>query len=164
MRMVEQENNGCVYASLAMVLNEPLQTICHNFKTWELQDSHPFPAPWDGCPRVPSMHEICDEAIKHFKTAFVPFEFDPEVAPHPDCPPIKVWTPTRSNPHRTASVVFNNQLRRGPGLIEGMKGDKGHMVAWDGSVVYDPRGYCYSINVAGRFDFSPRRFWLSVKM
>lgn len=154
MRLIKQAKDGCVYASLAMVLGETLEGVYHNFQPWKLEDKYPFPSPWDELPRVPSMHEICEIAIRHYLMAFVPFEYDPEVTPHPDCPAIKVWDNARE--------VFNLQLRRGKGLIEGLKDNKGHMVAWNGTVVYDPRGYMYSLNVSDKFYFEPRRFWLAV--
>jgi len=162
MRMIKQDKDSCVWASLAMVLNERLDTVVHNFSDWD--DRYPFAGEWSEVPRVPSVHEICDIAYRDFNTAFVPFEYDPEVFPHENCPPIKVWTRTRKQPTRTPRGVFESQLSLGPGLIEGINTNsgRGHMVAWDRSVVYDPRGYCYSINVTDKFDFQPRRFWLAV--
>ncbi len=164
MYLIKQEKNGCVYASLAMVLNEKLETITRHFNTWgyEQGQMYPFLGEWETLPRVPSMHEICEVAMFHYDTGFVPFQRDPEVAPHPDCPPIRVWEHIQ-NRSVDAEGMFRAQLSRGPGLIEGFKDDTGHMVAWDGSIIYDPRGYCYSPNVADRFDFEPRRFWLAVR-
>lgn len=155
MRLVKQEKNGCVYAALSMVLNERLDTIYANFKHWDYKDNYPFTGEWSMVPRVPSMEEICDIAIRHFKTAFVPFPIDPLATPHEDCKPIHVW--------QYPQKKFTSQLSFGRGLLEGMVVESGHMVAWDGSVIFDPRGYCYSINVADRFDFQPRRFWLAVQ-
>lgn len=164
--MIEQKKDGCVYASLAMVLGEKLETIEHNFKCWS--NNFPFSGEWEKVPRVPGMHEICEVAIRHFKTAFVPFEYDPEVTPHEDCKPIKVWgdRPERVINALDAREMFLLQLSRGPGLIEGVNtgNGRGHMVAWNGQVVFDPRDYCYSINVTDKFYFNPLRFWLAVSI
>lgn len=155
MRLVKQENDGCVYAALSMVLNEELEVIYHCFKHWPFKHNFPFPGEWAQTPRVPSMEEICDIAWRHFNTALVPFPRDPLATPHAACPPIHVW--------ENSDAKFFNQLRLGRGLIEGvLSSGRGHMVAWDGTVVFDPRDYCYTINVADRFNFEPRRFWLAV--
>jgi hypothetical protein len=68
-------------------------------------------------------------------------------------------------PDDDPNEVFEGQLSHGKGVIEGVitSTAKGHMVAWDGAVIYDPRGYMYSLNVANKFDFSPSRFWLAVE-
>lgn len=155
MRLHKQETNGCTYAALAMVLNLQPEAVYAIFRHWNYKDNHPFTGEWENVPRVPSMEEICDLALRHCKTAFVPFPFDPIAFPHEDCKPIHVWDEPQKK--------FEGQLGFGRGLIEGLLSNgRGHMVAWDGHVVYDPRGYCYSINVADKFNFTPRRFWLAV--
>ena len=155
MRLYKQERDGCVVTSVAMLINETPDATFHIIdKPMTAQQRRPFPEPWDDCPLVPSMHEICDRLLKQKSIALVPFERNPKVTPHPDCPEYPVW----ENPEQK----FEAQLSYGKGLIEGTVGEKGHMVAWDGKVVYDPRGYCYSMNVASKFNFVPRRFWLAV--
>lgn len=154
MRLIEQETDGCVYASLAMVLNEKLEAAYHCYKHWNYDRNYPFTGEWEKVPRVPSMEEICDISWRHFKMALIPFPLDPVATPHEDCKPIHVW----DQPWKK----FTSQLSFGKGLIEGLHDGRGHMVAWDGSIVYDPRGYCYSINVADRFNFEPKRFWLAL--
>jgi hypothetical protein len=153
--MVRTGKNECVVGSLAMLLGVAPEfirrQICHN------PPIYPFPAPWDEYPLVPSMEIICDWAYSHMNVAMVPFPYNPLCTPHEDCPPTPVWDDD-------ADVVFEGQLEYGTGLIEGtVDGAHGHMVAWDGSVIYDPRGYCYSLNIAEKHGFTPARFWLCVK-
>lgn len=154
MKLIKQEKEGCVYASLAMVLSESLKDIYRIFKYWEITKNYPFTGKWAITPRVPGMEEICDISWRVLRKSFVPFSLNPTVTPDENCKPIQVW--------ESPTVKFNSQLSYGTGLIEGLHDGIGHMVAWDGSVVYDPHGYCYSINVSGRFNFQPRRFWLLV--
>lgn len=156
MRLIEQERDGCVYASVAMLLSIDKSAAYHLLCShWKVEDFKPFAEPFQDVPRVPSMEEICDALIRYNSgIALVPFPRNPLATPHQECPPIQVW----ANPEEK----FRQQLSRGRGLIEGIVGDRGHMVAWDGSIVYDPRGYCYSINVSDKFNFVPRRFWLAV--
>jgi len=156
MKLKLQETNGCVYASLAMVLNLEPAAVYSIFKHWKFEENLPFEGEWKDVPRVPSMEEICDLAFRHCHTAFVPFPLDPKASPHESCKPVSVW--------KEPQAKFLGQLAWGRGLIEGINttNGRGHMVAWDGNVVYDPRGYCYSMNVADKFNFEPRRFWLVV--
>jgi hypothetical protein len=110
-------------------------------------------------PKVPSMEELVAWAYRKQRTGLVPFPFHPHCSPHPNCPGVPVW------PDDDPNEVFEGQLSHGKGVIEGVitSTAKGHMVAWDGAVIYDPRGYMYSLNVANKFDFSPSRFWLAVE-
>jgi hypothetical protein len=147
-RLIKGKENECVYTSLAMLLNVDVDVIKRRF-TLKLEDTYPFEFPFEQLPRVPCMEEVCLEVVRR-DSSLTPFPRVVEATPHPDCPPIKVW----------GDEKFFDILCKGPGLIEGMVKDRGHMVAWDGHVVYDPRGYCYSINVADKFDFDPKRFWL----
>jgi hypothetical protein len=126
--------------------------------------SKPFPEPWSHLPKVPDMNVVCHWAWDR-RTALVPFEYNPQCTPHEDCPPVPVY-PTRSDIYgKTPDWAFITQMSFGPGLIEGITEDEaGHMCAWDGSIIYDPRGYCYSRNVAKeRFGYQITRFWLAVK-
>lgn len=157
MRLIKGEKNGCVYASLAMLLGIDISAAYHNFTTWKFEDSKPFEAPFNEYKRVPSMEEICDVAWRHHKVALVPFPFDPVATPAKECKPIHVWP----DPEKQ----FRSQLYFGDGLIEGiMSTGKGHMVAWDScsDVIRDPRGYSYSFDLAHVFNYNPKRFWLAV--
>jgi hypothetical protein len=125
----------------------------------------PFPDLWADFSKVPDMNVICDWAWQR-GTALVPFEYAPQCAPHSSCPPVSVYPLTTSSPHETADWQFDKQVAYGPGLFEGITigREVGHMCAWDGKVIHDPRGYCYSRNVAKeKFGYQITRFWLAVK-
>jgi hypothetical protein len=166
MKLIESTNNyDCVAAALAMVLGTDLgeieRILFHNLMK-------PFPEPWDNLPKVPDMNVIC-EFMAGVGWALMPFEYNPQCSPHPDCPPVPVY-PFREagnvGGHFLASFqrVWEKQLSLGPGLIEGTVDETGHMVAWSGDAIYDPRGCIYSLNVTNKFDFVPKRFWLAAPM
>jgi hypothetical protein len=152
MRLIKSDNNDCVAASLAMVFNLYYPDVQRDLL--EIQPlEFPFRRPYDQLPKVVSMEQVCEWAAFRLFT-LIPFPWNPMCSPHPDCPPVPVWD--------DPDEMFDQAMRRGPGLLEGLVGDKGHMVAWDGNVVYDPRGYCYSLNMAqDRFNFVETRFWLA---
>jgi hypothetical protein len=164
MKLVKQHGtDDCVAAALAMVFDASYDRVSRDLFSDMM---YPFPEPWADLPKVPDMNVICDYAIGEWFTALVPCELDPVCSPHIDCPPVKVWPRSKSG-GQGGELQFEWALRRGPGLIEGSlvgTGKQlGHMVAWNGQVVYDPRGYCYSMNVAvDKFNFQPRRFWLAI--
>ena len=156
MNLVIGTNGQCLLASVAMLIGESLEAtrqILIGHLDWP--DKHPFEGEWEDYPRVPSMHEVVDALWRFKRLGLVPFEYNPSCAPHIDCPSIDVWQRPREQ--------FLNQLDFGSGLIEGVVDDRGHMVAWDGQVVLDPRGYCYSLNVSDKFDFQPTRYWLALQ-
>jgi len=162
MKLVTQEGaNDCVLAALSMLFDASPSRIHQDLFT---DLFFPFPDPWAHLPKVPDMNVICDYALWKQDVALVPFELDPLCSPHKDCPPVPVW-PRCKVASSEGPRMFEQSLRRGEGLIEGVVIGKelGHMVAWDGTVILDPRGYCYSLNVAvDKFNFQPRRFWLAV--
>ena len=163
MRLVTSNNNDCVAASLAMLLGRGIEYIKNQLFT---NLPKPFPGQWELYPKVPDMNVICDWLWHQFQIALVPFEYSPQCTPHKNCPPVSVYPTTVGFPSYTADAAFHDQVSYGPGLLEGLtlNGSLGHMCAWDGKVIYDPRGYCYSRNVAGvRFDYQITRFWLAVK-
>jgi hypothetical protein len=162
MKLITTTNNDCVAASLAMLFDVDLgyiETLLFTALT------KPFSGQWSGFPKVPDMNIICDWACQR-GTALVPFEYDPQCTPHKSCPPVSVYPQTTRCPHETADAAFDKQMEYGPGLIEGtiIGREVGHMCAWDGKVIYDPRGYCYTRNVAKeKFGYQITRFWLAVK-
>jgi len=166
MKLIVSNNNNCVAASLAMLIDVDINHIQDKLFT---DLTKPFPGQWSAFPKVPDMNVICGWLWWDYKVALVPFEYDPQCAPHKDCPPTSVYPTTTRCPYPiadVADVAFNEQVAYGPGLIEGtiIGREVGHMCAWDGQVIYDPRGYCYSRNVAqGRFHYQITRFWLAVK-
>jgi hypothetical protein len=164
MNLVTSNNKDCVAASLSMVTGKKMEDV----KADLFRDlAKPFPSPWEGCPKVPDMNVVCDWAWTHCRVALMPFEYNPVCTPHEDCPPVPVWpanTRATGNPD-TPEHVFARCLRFGSGLLEGLVDGVGHMCAWDqgAEVVFDPRGYRYSRNVAmDKFDFEITRFWLAV--
>jgi hypothetical protein len=155
MNLVTARNNDCVAASLAMAFDINAGEIKSTLFTGLPK---PFPAPWNELPKVPDMNVICNWAWGTKKIALVPFEYNPKCTPHKDCPPVPVW--------EDPDGAFAQALSYGEGLLEGVKikAERGHMCAWDGQAIYDPRGCIYSRNVAeAYFDFRIRRFWLLVK-
>jgi hypothetical protein len=158
MRLIKSNDNNCVAASIAMVFN----LICVDVQNGLLRLQprvFPFKHPYAHLPKVASMEQVCEWAADR-RLTLMPFPRNPMCSPHPDCPAVPVWDAEVGRP--SADDMFDKAMRRGPGLLEGLVGEKGHMVAWDGNVVFDPRGYCYSLNVAtDLFDFVPTRFWLA---
>lgn len=155
MRLVKAENNGCVYASVAMLTNNHLNWAYDSLYTCGAKiGQKPFIGIYKDFEVVPDMAVICDVLWRKKRTGLVPFEFDPKCAPNANCPPISTW----ENPTK----VFMQQLGYGPGLLEGKTKVCGHMCAWDGQVIYDPRGFIYSFNLAATMGFEPKRFWLKV--
>jgi hypothetical protein len=158
MRLETATNNDCVAASLAMLLLD-VDIVFIKDQLFPPVPEYPFQAPWDDVPRVPSMEEIVDWMWTKWNVAMVPFPYNPQCSPHPNCPGVPVW------PNDEPDKIFAHQLSYGGGVIEGVVTEtgKGHMVAWDGKVIYDPRGYIYSPNVVDKFGFQPTRFWLAVE-
>lgn len=155
MQLITGTNNDCVYASVAMVAGCSLEHIYIIFNDSDTYiGCKPFPEPFNKYEVVPDMSIICDKLWNMFRITLVPFEFNPVCSPHEKCPPINTW----KNPEDK----FLSQLYYGPGLLEGRVVD-GHMCAWDGNVIYDPRGYIYSYNLASKMNFVAYRFWLAVK-
>jgi len=162
MKLITTTNNDCVAASLAMLFDTGIGYIKTQLFT---NLPKPFPGQWSDLPKVPDMNVICDWAWQR-RTALVPFEYDPQCTPHKDCPPVSVYSQTTKYPKGLADWPFKTQLTYGPGLLEGtiIGREVGHMCAWDGKIIYDPRGYCYSRNVAKeKFGYQITRFWLAVK-
>ena len=162
MNLITSSNNDCVAASLAMLLGVDIGYIeLHLFTAL----TKPFTGRWVDLPKVPDMNVICDWLWEPCGIALVPFEYNPQCTPHKDCPPVPVYPRTTVGPHETAHVAFKAQMNYGPGLLEGLtEGEVGHMCAWDGKIIHDPRGYCYTPNVAQeKFDYQMTRFWLAVK-
>lgn len=56
------------------------------------------------------------------------------------------------------TVRFMNYLRTHTGVLGGMRPNMGHAVAWDGTQIYDPRGYIYDYYAATN---KPHRFYVN---
>ena len=161
MKLIKQACGvDCTAASIAMVLGLELDFV----KAELFKDlPKPFPSPWDHLPKVPDMNVICDWAWRTRSAALTPFERDPVCTPHRDCPPVSVYPRNTRTSVRTAEGAWRCQLSYGPGLLEGViiGREVGHMVAWSGDAIYDPRGHIYTSDDAeSYFSFQPRRFWL----
>lgn len=154
MQLIEGNNKDCLAASIAMLLSESVEYV--ERALYPSPREYPFPPPWDHLPLVPSMEIVVDWLVLNHNVGLVPFPYAPTCSPHKDCPAIRVWD-------GDADEIFERQLSYGQGLIEGMCHEVGHMTAWDGAVIFDPRGHKYSFNVAYRFNFKPTRFWLKTK-
>jgi hypothetical protein len=158
MKLITSNQNDCVAASLAMLIGRSIDYIkCQLFNNLP----KPFPDLWKDFPKVPDMNVICDWMWGR-GIALTPFEYNPQCTPHKVCPPVSVYPRTVSG-KETADEMFNKQMAYGLGLIEGgiIGREVGHMCAWDGKIIYDPRGYCYSRNVAQeKFGYQITRFWL----
>jgi len=149
MRLILSNNHDCVAASLAMVTGIPMSDIKEDLFT-DLE--YPFPPPWDKLPKVPNMDVICDYLWLGFRLGLTPFNNAPFCSPDVACPSFPVW--------EDAAAMFQRQLGFGPGLLEGTVAGKGHMCAWDGTMVFDPRGYAYLPDEADDLGFDIERFWL----
>jgi hypothetical protein len=142
----------CVAATLSMVTSKPLEDIIRELFTGL---PHPFPTPWSSLPKVPCMTEICEWAWTTAKIGLVPFDRCPTCSVAPECPPVAVWSDGESR--------WLKHLSFGPGLLEGIvRGDRGHMCAWDGQVILDPRGYKYTWDDRHNYKYDAHRFWLVV--
>lgn len=149
--VIDYEGGKCLLASLAMLFDlsweEVEKALFYNLE-------YPFEPPWDTCPKVPDMNVIVDWALHVQHAALVPFEYNPSCTPHKDCTPVRVW--------KDGPAKFRKTLEYGPGLIEcETETGKGHMVAWDGASVYDPRCVVrYEYDRLIDNGLKPRRFWL----
>ena len=157
MHLLTSKNNNCVAAAVAMVIGSGSAERVEG-DLFCLPSEHPFPVPWEHLPLVPNMDMICDWMLTEHHIALTPFTRNPLCSPHKDCPGV---SPYNEDPE----WVFEQQLDFGMGLLEGTVPNKfGHMCACVGQVIYDPRGYIYSLNVADKFNFTPVRFWLASKV
>jgi hypothetical protein len=156
MHLIRQGDAGCVAASIAMVFDMPLEVVEYHYLFNPCCRSFPFPSPWHRSPMVASMDEVCDWAHNNFKVGLVPFPRNPGCSPAEECPAVPVWPDGEGK--------FLVHLSYGIGLLEGhVEHMRGHMCAWDGEKVYDPRGHTYSFANASDFDFTATRFWLKVQ-
>lgn len=151
MKLITSGKDRCVAASISMLLDVPIEVILEDlFSNLE----KPFKGKWADKEKVPSIHEIVAYCLVTHNVALVPFEYDPQCTP---CvhghDPVPVY--------KHGSDVFDLQLRFGAGLIEGRTEKYGHMVAWDGLRIYDPRGYRYHSFEGSAFGFTMDRFWLA---
>ncbi len=154
MNLIQSSKNQCVAASVGMLFEWKLEELA-GFQLFDItRHQYPFPRPWSHLPKVASMEEICGWAFSIVGCGLVPFPRNPTCAPSADCPPQPVF--------KDGEGVFRSHLSFGAGLLEGLIKDRGHMCAWDGLKVYDPRNHIYQIEDADDYDFTPSRFWLSV--
>ena len=150
MKLITSTNGNCVAASLAMLFDMSLEDVLKELPV----KRGVFPPPWDTYAKVASTDEIVEWAFNK-GYCMVPFNNSPMCRPHDDCPPCPVWG--------FPEEMFEMQLYRGPGLLEGQGTKVMHMTAWNGDRVYDPSGHTYNIRDCRHFGFQPLRFWLKVK-
>lgn len=162
--VVSPDGFSCTAASLAMVTNRWLDEIIEDLY---MDLDFPFDPPFDGYPKVPSMDEICDWMWKQCLQGLVPFNRNPTVSIAPGCNQVPVWY--------NGDRQWLDQLAYGWGLLEGFVIKKntdpngflpeiriGHLCAWDGKYVMDPRGYKYKWADREEHGFDAERFWLLV--
>jgi hypothetical protein len=148
--------NGCLAASVAMLLGVRVDDIERIGLFNPCRYEYPFPAPWARMPKVATMDEVCEWMYKECKIGLVPFAHNPGCSAARECPMTPVWSDGRK--------AFRRHLSYGAGLLEGhVEHMRGHMCAWDGKKVYDPRGNTYRLEDALHYDFTPTRFWLKVQ-
>lgn len=150
MRLVRAKDKTCVIASLAMLTyldyTEVEKEIMPNLE-------YPFNPPWEKYPKVPCMDMICDWLWQRYHRSLTPFNKNPHCSPSPACNSVPVWY--------DGEEKWKSQLDYGIGLLEGTYNRFiGHMCAWDGSRVFDPRGYVYNWEDRETFEFDAERFWL----
>ena len=148
MKLIKAEM--CTASSVAMLLNQSYYTI---EKLFSYEEEYPFPPPYRSRKRVPCMEEICRTVWKEFRDGLVPFPKELCCYPGIDADPYPVWG---------GDDNFKKMLSFGPGLVEGLCGNVGHLCAWDGEKIYDSRGHIYLYDDAHLFNFEPTRFWLKV--
>ena len=154
MNLIRSSKNQCVAASVGMLFEWKLEALA-DFPLFDITCyQYPFPHPWSHLPKVASMVEICEWAITVTGCGLVPFPRNPTCVPSAKCPSTPVF--------KDGEASFLTHLSYGAGLLEGIV-SVGHMCAWDGLKVYDPRGYTYQIEDAPAYDFAPSRFWLKVE-
>jgi hypothetical protein len=133
-----------------MLLDEPVANVVSDLFS---DLDYPFNPPYEKYPRVPCMTEICEWMWEKSFGMLMPFERCPKVAISPRTASVSVWA--ELGEHR-----FQKHMRYGPGLLEGKTDRAGHMCAWDGKYVYDPRGYIYEWHYRTEHEFDAERFWL----
>jgi len=155
MKLIRSESNGCVAASVAMLFDWDLKALAAFPQFDTKRCTYPFPYPWDKLPKVSSMVEICEWAFRFAGCGLTPFPRNPVCTPDEDCSPVPVY--------ENGEPQFLTHLAFGAGLLEGSVEGRGHMCAWDGLRVWDPRGHIYQIEDAPEYTFKPARFWLKVE-
>jgi hypothetical protein len=113
-----------------------------------------FKGLWSKYPKVPSKPEIIDWIWRRNRIALVEFVRDPQMKPSVEAPAVSVYTDSEK--------VFRDQLKYGAGLLEGFT-KLGHMCAWDGERIFDPRGYVYSYEKADKYGFEVTSFLMAVQ-
>ena len=140
MKMQKQHNDSCLLYSFAMALEVPAgdlyKEIGHDGQEiW-------FPQLPFGSPRKRSFHiqEMIDCCLSR-GVAAVPVELEPRLCPQ-GLPSLArdVWDQER------AHARFNNLISGRTAVLIGRgRNNGGHACAWDGSMVFDPRGYVYGV-------------------
>lgn len=137
----------CLVFSLAMLLEEDvtvlLQELGHDGMV-KVFDG-PIPQCYNGH-HIQEIIEICCERGH----SLTPIEFFPRYASARNP---SQWLPLY---HADNAPARFRQLTRGKkGLLIGQYRDRGHAVAWDGNICFDPNGVKYPLS-----DFVPQECWL----
>jgi len=147
----------CVHASLAMLTGLSLDSLAISLPVY-----FPFPPPYEKVPAGQDMANVCEWAWEVARIGLMPFDRCPAVAIGPGKPAVPIW--------EDGEKKWRHQLGYGPGLLEGSTErlsdgvllNTGHMCAWDGERIFDPRGYRYAWKDRKDHKFDAERFWLKV--
>jgi len=135
----------CLVYSLAMLLDEDVDVLIQELghdgmvKDWP---EHPIPHCYNGH----HIQEIIDLVLAR-GYSLTPIESYPRYASAMDP---SNWKPVYSNGAR-----FLRQISGRRGILIGQYRGRGHAVAWDGDIIWDPNGKTYGIG-----DFAPSECWL----
>jgi hypothetical protein len=156
MQLITSRINECVAASVAMLFDLTLEEVKSYHLFSEAYLTYPFTYPWHKVPKVPSMEEVCEWAYTNFQVGLVPFPYDPGCQLHACGETVPVYP--------NSQEALDRQMKLGSGMLEGRATDtsRGHMCAWDGGKILDPKGYVYLPEARAYNRFQIHQFWLRV--
>lgn len=159
MKLQTSPNNwSCAAVSLAMALDQPYQRIIDlcghdgSAKVWR--------PPYEDLHEGFHIHELIDIAWTRFMKPVTPFVRTPTVTPSLDHPAQNaIFRHHMHTERRFLARIFNCV-----GMMTGFTNKAGklstHAVAWDGTQIYDPRGYSYHFDSRIKYSFDPDVFWM----
>lgn len=152
---------SCLPCSFAMAIGIPVEKLI------KMIGHDGSDEPYDELPgQKAGFHEQeCIEVLQRLGYACTPIEIVPQMMPALRGPIRPIWFPLKqltAAPEDWNWQRFIRHLKDTRGVITGVtkraNGVIGHAVAWKG-VIYDPRGYMYTIEEAGNYNFVPRTYW-----
>ena len=150
---VSPNNWSCAAVSLAMALDRPYKRIIDlcghdgSAKVWQ--------APYHNKEAGFHIHELIDVAWTSFKKTMTPFVRSPMATPSTDQrEQTAIFAHYKDHERRFVARIFNRV-----GIMTGFAHGS-HAVAWDGSRIYDPRGYVYYYDDRQKYYYEPDVFWM----